>query len=281
MKLGYSTWGMPTVEMDEAVPHLASLGYDGIEITVIPGYTTELGTLDTGERRRIRGLFAKHGVEMPAIAGHTSLLEPDVRQHAANMKRLRDTVELAADFTMDHLVPCLDTTPGGRPEDWPDVRDRLLNEAGGLVEFGARRGVVIAMEPHIGCCLCDVERTLWLLDQIDSAYLKLNYDISHFDVAGVPTAESVAALAPHTIHTHVKDQRGRAPDFEFLIPGEGDFDYVEYLDAMKAAGYDDYITVEVSMMVQQREDYDPLGAAGLAYRTLEAAFESSSAERRR
>ena len=279
MKLGYSTWGMPTVEMDEAVPHLASLGYDGIEITVIPGYSTELGTLDTAERGRIRGLFAKHGVEMPAIAGHTSLLEHDVRQHAANMKRLRETVELAADFTMDHLVPCLDTTPGGRPEDWLHVRDRLLNEAGDLVDFGAHHGVVIAMEPHIGCCLCDVERTLWLLDQIDSEYLKLNYDISHFDVAGVPTAESVAALAPHTVHTHVKDQRGRAPDFEFLIPGEGDFDYVEYLDAMKAAGYDDYITVEVSKMVQEREDYDPLGAAGLAYRTLEAAFEASRAER--
>ena len=61
MKLGYSTWGMPTVEMDEAVPHLAGLGYDGIEITVIPGYTTELGTLDTEERRRIRGLFERHG----------------------------------------------------------------------------------------------------------------------------------------------------------------------------------------------------------------------------
>lgn len=279
MKLGYSTWGMPAVELDEAVPHLASLGYDGIEITVIPGYVTELGTLDVEERRRIRGLFNKHGVEMPAIAGHTSLLEPDVRLHAANMKRLKDTVELCADLTLDHLVPCLDTTPGGRPEDWNDVRDRLLNETGDLVDHGDRHGVVIAMEPHIGCCLCDVERTLWLLEQIDSGYLKLNYDISHFDVAGVPTAESVAALAPHTVHTHVKDQRGRAPDFEFLIPGEGDFDYVEYLDAMQAAGYDDYITVEVSMMVQQREDYDPLDAAGLAYRTLEAAFEASQAER--
>ncbi len=279
MKLGYSTWGMPTVEMDEAVPHLASLGYDGIEITVIPGYATELGTLDAGERRRIRELFGKHSVEMPAIAGHTSLLDPSVRQHAANMKRLKDTVELAADLAMGGLVPCLDTTPGGRPEDWPEVRDRLLNEVGDLVDFGARHGVVIAMEPHIGCCLCDVERTLWLLGQIDSPHLRLNYDISHFDVAGVPTGESVAALAPHTIHTHVKDQRGTAPDFEFLIPGEGDFDYVEYLDAMKAAGYDDYITVEVSMMVQQREDYDPLDAAGQAYRTLDAAFKASAAER--
>lgn len=281
MKLGYSTWGMPRVEMDKAVPHLASLGYDGIEITVIPGYTTELGTLDTGERRRIRGLFAQHGVEMPAIAGHTSLLDPDVRQHAANMKRLKATVELAADLATGGLAPCLDTTPGGRSEDWPDVRDRLLNEVGDLVDFGARHGVVIAMEPHIGCCLCDVERTLWLLERIDAPYLKLNYDISHFDVAGVPTAESVAALAPHTVHTHVKDQRGTTPDFEFLIPGEGDFDYVEYLDAMKAAGYDDYITVEVSMMVQQREDYDPLDAAGVAYRTLDAAFEASEAERKK
>ncbi len=279
MKLGYSTWGMPSVEMDEAVPHLAGLGYDGVEITVIPGYKTELGTLDAGERRRIRSLFTAHGVEMPAIAGHTSLLDQDVRAHATNMKRLKDTVELAADLTMGDLVPCLDTTPGGRPEDWPKVRDRLLNEVGDLVDFGARLGVTIAMEPHIGCCLCDVERTLWLLGKLDSPFLKLNYDISHFEVAGVPTAESVAALAPHTVHTHVKDQRGTTPDFEFLIPGEGDFDYVAYLDAMKEAGYDDYITVEVSMMVQQRENYDPLDAAALAYRTLEAAFETSEAER--
>ena len=277
MKIGYSTWGMPQVEIDEAVGHLSSLGYDGIEITVIPGYTTELSTLTHDERCRIRNLFKKHNMEMPAIAGHTSLLEPNVRQHKTNMKRLKDTVELAADLTMGELVPCLDTTPGGKPEEWSDARDRLLNELGDLVAFGTSYGVNIAIEPHIGCCLCDIERTLWLLKQINSNYLKLNYDISHFEVAGVPTSESVAALAPHSIHTHVKDQRGRAPDFEFLIPGEGDFDYVEYLDAMEAAGYNDYITVEISMMVQNRDDYDPLEAAGLAYLTLENAFEKSVA----
>ena len=147
------------------------------------------------------------------------------------------------------------------------------------MDFGAQLGVTLAMEPHIGCCLCDVERTLWLLEQINSPYLKLNYDISHFDVAGIPTAESVAALAPHTIHTHVKDQRGTTPDFEFLIPGEGDFDYVEYLNAMRDAGYDDYITVEVSIMVQKREDYDPLAAAELSYRTLANAFEEAEISR--
>ena len=46
---------------------------------------------------------------------------------------------------------------------------------------------------------------------------------------------------------------------------------------MEAAGYNDYITVEISMMVQNRDDYDPLEAAGLAYLTLENAFEKSVA----
>jgi sugar phosphate isomerase/epimerase len=279
MKIGYCTWGMPQVEMDDAIPYLADLGYDGVEITVIPGYTTELSTLTSEERRRIKKLFMDHNLEMPAIAGHTSLLDPDVKQHAVNMKRLRATVELAADLTMGELIPCLDTTPGGKPDEWTTIKERLLNETGALVDFGAQHGVTLALEPHIGCCLCDVERTLWLLEQINSPYLKLNYDISHFDVAGIPTAESVAALAPHTIHTHVKDQRGKTPDYEFLIPGEGDFDYVEYLHAMKAAGYDDYITVEVSIMVQKRDTYDPLAAATLSYQTLSGAFEEAEISR--
>ncbi|RME55855.1 MAG: sugar phosphate isomerase/epimerase, partial [Caldilineae bacterium] len=35
MKLGYSTWGMPTVPVDVALRHLADLGYDGVELTVL------------------------------------------------------------------------------------------------------------------------------------------------------------------------------------------------------------------------------------------------------
>lgn len=275
MKTGYSTWGMPKVPLDTAIPHLARTGYAGVEITVIPGYTSELSTLTPDVRRHIRDLFTEHGLEMPAIAAHTSLLETDRERHAANMDRLRASVDLAVELTLGDTPPCIDTTPGARPEDWKEVRNRLVEETGALIEYAAERGVVIAMEPHVGCCLCTVERTLWLLEQLPSPYLKLNFDISHFDVAGVSTQESVAALAPHTVHTHVKDQGGKVPDFEFLVPGEGTFDYVEYLKAMQTAGYDGYITVEVSVMVQRRPDYDPLASADLAYRTLSAAFEKA------
>ena len=39
MKIGYSTWGMPALAIDTALTHLAALGYDGVELTVIPGFS--------------------------------------------------------------------------------------------------------------------------------------------------------------------------------------------------------------------------------------------------
>ena len=272
MKIGYTTWGMPDLPIDAALEHLARLGFTGVEPTVIPGYTTELDTLDPGERRRIRRLFDHHGLDMPAVAGHCSLLERDPGLRAENLRRLRGAVDLCADWGGKGGIPVLDTTLGGRPQDWDGSEDFILERLGELVDYGAGRGVTIAVEPHVGSALDLPSKALWLLRRIGSPHLRLNFDISHFDVLGLPVAETVAALAPHSAHTHVKDQRGRAPGHEFLIPGEGPFDFVSYLEEMERAGYEGYITVEVSKMVQQRPGYDPLAAAALSYRTLEGAF---------
>jgi inosose dehydratase len=114
-----------------------------------------------------------------------------------------------------------------------------------------------------------------ILKLVNAPALKVNFDISHFDIMGMTTEESVSILAPYSVHTHVKDQRGRYPDYEFLTPGEGDFDYVEYLQTMQAHGYDGFINAEVSKMRQRKADYDPLAACDLSYRTLAKAFEDA------
>ena len=116
------------------------------------------------------------------------------------------------------------------------------------------------------------------IDEVNSPFCKLNFDISHFDVQGYSTADSVTHLGPRTVHTHVKDQRGRVPKFDFLIPGEGDFDFVEYLLEMQKAGYDGYISAEISMQVHRRPDYDPIAAAEVTYRTLTQAFAAAGIE---
>ena len=48
-----------------------------------------------------------------------------------------------------------------------------------------------------------------------------------------------------------------SPQHKFLLPGEGDFDYERYLQAMAGAGYAGFVTVEISKMVQHRPGYEP------------------------
>jgi inosose dehydratase len=272
MKLGYSTWGMPKVPVAEALSHLEKLGFDGVELTVIPGYTTELSKLDASERKRIRELLAQHDLILSAIAAHSSLLAKEPEVHAANMARLKKAVDLAVELAQGDIMPAVNTTPGGSPEEWETGCDLLVERMQELVEYAQSRMVTIAMEPHVGAAIDTPEKMLQLLALVGSPYLKVNFDISHFDIVGLAIEDTVAALAPHTVHTHVKDQRGRVPNYEFLIPGEGDFNYVSYLKAMQTHGYDGFITVEVSVMVQRRPDYDPFAAATLSYETLSRAF---------
>ncbi len=286
MKIGYCTWGMPTVPIDTIVPFLAQLGYDGIEPTVIPGYTIELYSMDRAERRRVAQLIRDHNLELPAIAGHTSLVEMDPEKHAANFKRLTDTIDLAVEWAAEGVVtghdgpPALDTTGGGKTNEWEQLKPLLIDRIGALVEYGAARGVTIAMEPHYASSISTPEQMLELIAAINSPYLKVNFDISHFNIQGYSIADSVRMMAPVSIHTHIKDERGQVPDFDFLIPGEGEFDYVTYLKEMEKAGYTGHITAEISIMVQRRPNYDPLDAAVQTYRVMAAAFEQAGIARR-
>lgn len=279
MQIGYTTWGMPDVPVDTSLPFLAKLGFDAVELTVLPKYTTSLETLNHAERRRIKRLYDKHGLAMPAIAAHRSLLDENPKSHEVNMKILSDAIDLCAEWADGAGHPVMDTVLGGSPDDWDTKYDFILSRVWELVNYATTRGVVIGMEAHIGAALDTAEKSVQLVEEINSPCLKLNFDISHFEILGISTTESVEMMAPYSAHTHVKDQRGRAPDFEFLIPGEGDFDFVAYLKAMDRVGYTGSITAEVSGMVQKRSDYDPMAAAEMCYTTLERAFREAGIER--
>ena len=114
-----------------------------------------------------------------------------------------------------------------------------------------------------------------MLQAVDDEALGLNLDISHFAVQGLPIAEAVRALAPHAVACEVKDHRGVAPDFEFLIPGEGDFDYATFLRELRRSGYDGSVAVEISVFRQRVPGYDPYDAAARSYAVLAKAFEDA------
>jgi sugar phosphate isomerase/epimerase len=117
------------------------------------------------------------------------------------------------------------------------------------------------------------------MEQVHSPSLGINFDISHFAVAGCPRAETIRSLVPYAFHTHVKDGRMVDDKVQFLLPGEGDFDYAAYFREMAEAGWTGCVTVEVSAQIFKQPGYDPWSSARFSLQALGEARTRSGLRR--
>src|SRR3712207_6815701 len=135
MLLSHSTWGMPRIPIEVAVAHCAALGFDGLELTVIPGWVTDAAGLGAAERRRIRRLYDDHGLALCGLSGNTPLLAADARENEANMAWFRGYLVLAAELQRPGERLAVTTTSGGAAEEWDAVKGRLVDRFGELAEY--------------------------------------------------------------------------------------------------------------------------------------------------
>jgi len=271
MRLGFSGWAMRERPVDEQIAIVREAGYASMALVSGPGFGLDATLADAPERKRIRRLLDDAGLELSAVCGHATQLDPDPAKRAANADRIRATVDLAVDLAELSGPPCVVSMGYGTPEMYEQDRELLAERFGELAQYAVSRGVTIALEPHVGQAFDQPEKIVWLMDRINSPGYRLNLDNSHFECMGRDLDEYIPMLLPYTVHTELKDQRGRYPNHEFLVPGEGDFDYARYLTAMDRAGYAGCVTVEISVMVQRRPGYDPAEVARRSFATLTAA----------
>jgi sugar phosphate isomerase/epimerase len=261
MRLAFSAWAMRELPVDQQIDIVRRAGYLGICLVSDPRFPA----WDVAEVRR---LLAEADLALTAIAGHANPLATDPDELTQNLARIRSGLDLAVELAGPNGPPPLVSMGFGSPETYELDKPLLAERFGQLAQHAASTGGVLALEPHVGQAMDEPEKVVWLMNAVGSPHFRLNFDNSHFEVMGRDMDEYVPMLTPFAVHTDLKDQRGRSPDHEFLVPGEGDFDYARYLRALQGAGYDGDVTVEISVMVQRRADYDPAEVAGRSYRTL-------------
>lgn len=271
MKIAYGNYGMLQTPYATMIQQVAHIGYDGIEICTAPNYPTAPSRLDNTDRRHIRSLLGEYNLEVAALmVVGIEVLKTDAHQHATNLTQLRHIFELGRDIGLQPTIVV--STLGRRTDDWGSMRGALIDCVSGWTDIAAEYEGIFAIEPHVGGIVHSPDRCLWVLGQVNSPNLKVNFDYSHFELIDIPLAEAVSKLIPHAVGTHVKDVSGRPPDFRFLLPGAGNLDYAHYVREVAAAGYDGFITVEISGQVFNAHGYDELEAAKFSYQTLADAF---------
>jgi sugar phosphate isomerase/epimerase len=182
-----------------------------------------------------------------------------------------------------------------------------VDNLGELARYAADRGVTVCIEPHVGGAIDVPERARWLVETVGQESCRIDFDISHFEVVGIPMEQTIPAVLPLSKSVEIKDQNfryvdgggpapaswrvegnglgkavapnGRPVEFQFLLGGEGDFDLVKYLRLMDRHGWKGAVGFEASVQCQQRPNYDGMAVAANVYRWLADAWEQAGVSR--
>lgn len=277
MKIAYGTYAMPTVALEDAIPALADIGYDGVEICIGERHIGSMPSELTPDRRKqLKQLLTQHELGIPAFyvsGAHT--LELDDAQHQTNLEHVRRVAQLGHELEAVGAWggPVVSLGIGGKSDQWEHIKHDIVRRLNDYAAMAVEENVLVAAEAHSGAAVDRTERALWVIEQVDSPLVKLHFDIVHTFLAGERVQDSVRDLVPITGHTHITDAH-IYPDGsrDLLLLGQGQLDTVGYLKAMHKAGWTDFITLEVSGMVWGRDDYDPIAAAVFSYQTIDRAF---------
>jgi len=272
--LGFSLYGMKSLGLSDALKTCEDIGYTHVELALNPGYATEPKVFTDDARKAVARQLSAMKLALPCLMLNLSLTS-DEKAHAAALQSISDAATLAHELSPD-VPPILQTVLGGKPAQWEEQKQIMVQQLHAWAEVAEQAKIVIALKAHVASGVNSPERLLWLLDQGKSDALAVVYDFSHFELQGIGMEESMKLLLPRTRFIHAKDSAGDAAKFQFLLPGEGRTDYVKYFSLLKALGYSGPVCVEVSGQIFNKPGYDPVDAARRSFAALSVALKKAN-----
>ncbi|MCH8828404.1 MAG: sugar phosphate isomerase/epimerase [Planctomycetes bacterium] len=276
---GFSFYGMRALKLDRALKVCAQIGYDSVELVATKGWPCDPQSLSQPARRDLRKQLADLGLELPALMENLRVTG-DKSTLRRNLDRLKRAGELGHALSPGK-PPVIETVLGGRPSQWKTRRPQFIKGLKEWAKAAEKARTVIAVKAHVGGALHTPQDAHWLINAVGSRWIRLAYDFSHFQLRGFELSKSLKLMIADSVFIHVKDKKGTAAKFQFLLPGEGDIDYRTYFKLLKQHAYRGPVMVEVSGQIHKKPGYDPVKAAQTSYKNLAGAFSAVGLTRKK
>ncbi len=235
MKSSFCTnaFGNTQADQEKAVPYLAELGYDGIEL-----WQQYLCHADLGW---VRSITAEHDLRIVQICPYFDF----TTSQATWDQSIRDA-ETFIGYAVELDCPFVRTYTGNVGSADATVRqwDACVRGLQKICEMGAVHNIVFPLETHQvihhGPNLTDTSAsTLKLLDDVGMENLTVNLQTPLVGESVFHTAEQ---LGEHVVHLHAHNWLGNWPRLTFL--DSGDVDFAAFLGLLQSRGFDGYISIE-------------------------------------
>jgi len=257
MKFSIFTASTPDWTAEEAAMILADQGWDGIEWRVTdqadtetPGFwagnlsTWPLATLET-DLPKIARITADAGLGFSGLGGYARCDDHD------NVERM-----LAATATLGAERVRV-TVPGvAEGENYRDVFASARRDFEWVAERAAAHGVKALVELHHRTITASASAALRLIDGLDPEHVGVIHDLGNLIIEGQEDHSwAFQLLGPYLAHIHVKNAAWRPSiaastdgslrwDHEWATLPAGQADVRAYFDALRAHGWDGWVTCE-------------------------------------
>jgi sugar phosphate isomerase/epimerase len=245
MKLGCNTVLFNQLDLYGALQHIAWAGYDGAELAFLGSMAQhiELNSHQT-YIHEVKSIAKKHKLELYAIEATTNAgvgVPDELRED--NLKYMSKIFEVASKLG----IPLIAIGSGGRSGD-KEVTNQVFEYIKKLGEVAESWDISLAVKPHVGASVYNIETVLKLLHKVDSPSVGINFDPSHLYRAGEDLEEAVLKIGERIIHSHFRDCPHTKPHPglpEQQVPGRGKIDISRTLKALNDIGYDGVLDLEV------------------------------------
>jgi sugar phosphate isomerase/epimerase len=236
---------------------------------------------DPAMAREYKKMIADEGLTVSALSCHGNPLHPDADRAKADDEVFRKTIRLAERLDVPVVVnfsgcpgdgdgatrPNWVTTPW--PPEFLEILEWQWNEKAipywaDAARFAANHNVSVALEPHPGFLVYNVETALKLRAAAGPS-IGVNFDPSHFFWQGVDVPAAIRALGSAIFHVHAKDSAidaqnvgvngvidaksyrhmaDRAWLFRTVGWGHDELEWKRIASALRLVGYDYVMSIE-------------------------------------
>ena len=254
MKLGVITDEI-SMDLALALDVMREYGAYGAELRSIWG--RNLVDLTQDEVAKVKRIILDKGFKVPCIASpffKCELQETAASQvgmtHQATERTLADQKPLLeqlfrlADYFDTNLIRVFSFWKRG--DLTPEIQRRIIDMFQEPVAMAERAGKILALENEADCYVGTGVETAAVLKEINSPWFRATWDPGNAVGAGeVPYPNGYEAIREYVVHVHMKDPARQADgSLKMVIVGEGDVDYRGQFAALKADGYDGYLSLE-------------------------------------
>ena len=237
--------GLHQLPPTKMVERVARAGYAAVELNAEtlpfakPHVTPETSAED---RAAIVEACTANSLRIPALGAKMNMVDEDPAARERAIAFVKGCIDLAADMDVPfvHILSGKPASAVDRKDAWCWLADAVQT----VTKYAQSKGVELGIEAIVGQLFRSVDDFHRLYADLPGVPFWINFDPSHFIVQDEQPRRVPDELGDKIRHVHLKDGKGRFPEFSFPPLGQGNIDFADLVQRLRGVGYDGALSVE-------------------------------------